>query len=277
MPQSIILHPPGGASGIKHWRYTAREKMAIVWRFAVLNGKPISPIARLLRDWRFTYARVSLACPPWPLQQHWYQESTMLFRLSRPLWSTWEREGRATCMDFWEEGNGASHINSLHHHQNLLPPASHGAEVGPCAILWCDALLLEKHDGGVAAPPPGRCSKRRRSSRTLSVWCSKDQSVIYAGSSTWTRCQYFFRCIPKKQDVKWFTSLAAAPDWCSLWTLATTSHSKRTFVQPGRSTWSTICARIALSRRHCVRRCLTGYRRHVGSWRAALLLIMRGW
>ena len=48
MPRSIILHLPGGASGIKCCHYPAREKKAIVWRFTVLNGKPISPIARLL-------------------------------------------------------------------------------------------------------------------------------------------------------------------------------------------------------------------------------------
>ena len=43
-------------------------------------------------------------------------------------------------MDLQEEGEGASCFNSLHHHQSLLPPASHGAEVGPCA-LYGDAPL----------------------------------------------------------------------------------------------------------------------------------------
>jgi len=32
-----------------------------------------------------------------------------------------------------------------------------------------------------------------------------------------------------------FTSLVAAADWCSLWTLATISHSKRASAHPGRS------------------------------------------
>jgi hypothetical protein len=51
--------------------------------------------------------------------------------------------------------------------------------------------------------PPARCAKRRRSSRTLSVQCTKDRSMIYAGSSTWTRRQYFFQCIQKNARDSW--------------------------------------------------------------------------
>jgi len=119
----------------------------------------MSRILRLLRRLRLTFALDLLACHPWELQQHRYQEVTTLFSLSRALWSTWEREGRANFMDFWEEGDWASRINSLHHHQSLLPPASHGAKVGPCALL-CEVSLFEKTldclphgDKGVAASP----------------------------------------------------------------------------------------------------------------------------
>ena len=49
--------------------------------------------------------------------------------------------------------------------------------------------------------PPARCAKRRRSSRTLSVQCTKDRSMIYAGSSTWTRRQYFFNASQKMLEI----------------------------------------------------------------------------
>jgi len=38
-------------------------------------------------------------------------------------------------MDLQEEGVRVSRFDSLHRDQSLLPPASHGAENGPC-VLW---------------------------------------------------------------------------------------------------------------------------------------------
>ncbi len=49
MPRSIILRPPGGASGVKCCRYTAREKIAIV-----------SKIRRIKRETSCSYCKAAV-------------------------------------------------------------------------------------------------------------------------------------------------------------------------------------------------------------------------
>ena len=135
----IILRPPGGASGVAHRRYAAREKIAIVLKICWLKQENIC-------SYRQAAAMVSVSHT---LVFRWYAireryNNIDIKILPCYLWSTWECEWRDTRMDFWEEGDGASCINSLHHHQSLLPPASHAAEVSPC-VLFGDAPLQKKN------------------------------------------------------------------------------------------------------------------------------------
>ncbi len=81
----------------------------------------------------------------------------------------------------------------------LLPLMEQKSALARYFVTCC---FLKKHSivyrTGTKVSQCVRCAKRPRSSRTLSVQCSKDRSVIYAGSSTWTRRQYFFGASPPK-------------------------------------------------------------------------------
>ena len=86
----------------------------------------------------------------------------------------------------------------------LLPLMEVGYFVTRCLLK--NIQLFTAWEQRCRSVPPVRCAKRCRSSRTLSVRCSKDWSVIYSGSSKWTRRQYCFRCIPKNARDSWHST-----------------------------------------------------------------------
>jgi len=201
MPWSIILRPPGGYSGVTQ-NYTAREKIAI-----------LSKICHIKRETNVSFARLLLVRISHTLVFHWH------------ALCEWYNNIDVKKLPHYSAHHGpCGQLESVN--EDLLTWIFERRETGLVVLTYsivikaCCLLSLMEQKSALArymvmrrflkntqsyaawgwrchSIPPVRCAKRRRSSRTLFVRCSKDQSGIYAGSSIWTRCQYIFQCIPK--------------------------------------------------------------------------------
>ena len=208
MPRSIVLRPPGGDSGVRCRCYTAREKIAIT-----------AKIRRMKRETNCSYSYRQAAALIGVLHTlviHWHAIRECFNNIdikNLPCYSTYQghcgdlesvREELLT----WifkrrETGLVVSTLAVIIKACCILPPMQL-QQKSAMAHYWVVRRFLKKHsivhrmETKVSQHPPARCAKRCRSSKILYVQCSKDRSMIYAGSSTWTRRQYFFWCIPKK-------------------------------------------------------------------------------
>jgi hypothetical protein len=160
MPRSIILRPPGGASGVKRRCYTAREKIAIT-----------SKICHIKQETNVSYCQAAALIDvshTFVFRWHAIRECFNNIDIKKlPRYSAYpchcgqlesmKEELLAWIFERREKGLLVSTLSVIIKACCLLPLME---QIGPCA-LFCDASLLEKTldcvphgNKGVAASPP---------------------------------------------------------------------------------------------------------------------------
>jgi hypothetical protein len=203
MMHSILLHPPGGDSGVQCRRYSARDKIAI-----------ISQICRIKRDTGVSYRAAAASVGVlhmlvicWhTLRVHFNKlNSKQLPRYSGHDDSCGQLEEVKEALLAWiferrEMGFAVLMHSVVIKAYTLLPVMEQKSFMAQWMVIHCflkKYSIVNRLGTKVSQHPLSRQSKRQQSSSSSSSQCSLDLSVIFISSSTWTRCQYIFNASNK--------------------------------------------------------------------------------
>jgi hypothetical protein len=176
MPRSIVLHPPGGDSGVRHRCYTAREKISITAKICHIKRETNCSYRQAAASIGFSHTLV--------LRWHAIREHFNNIDIKKlPHYSTYqgycgELESVTEELLTWiferrEMGLVVSTLSVIIKACCLLPPMQQKSALARYCVV---RRFLKKHSivhrmGGRrhCSAPPARCAKRCRSSRILSI------------------------------------------------------------------------------------------------------------